>query len=128
MHRYIKILLALLFLNSSLLAQDLSDFKTPKKFIKFVNKEGSYDIDSKVQYNGESLLLYVNNKLEVILTDLLFIRNQVTEGVNCKAYHATCTTDKARYTVLVAEKSQFFFVKMNGDEFVFLTNKGVKYE
>lgn len=128
MYKYIALLITLLLLSTFLFAQELSDFKTPKKFVKFTNNEGTYDLESKVQYNGESFLLYVNNKLEVILTDLLFIRNQVTEGVNCKAYHATCTTDKARYTVLVAEKSQFFFVKMNGDEFVFLTNKGAKYE
>lgn len=122
------LIIALLLICSSLSAQDLSDFKTPKRFIKFTNNEGSYDIESKVQYNGESFLLYVNNKLEVILTDLLFIRNQVTEGANCKAYHVTCTTDKKRYLILFAEKAQFFLVKMDGDEFVFLSNKGVTYE
>lgn len=114
-------LLSISYLNIN--AQKLTDFTTPAKFIKYSNSKGSVDIESKVQYNGESFLLFINGKLEVILTDLLFIRDQVTEGVNCKAYHATCTKDNARYLVLFAEKAQFFLVKMDGNEFVFLSNK-----
>lgn len=104
-------------------AQKLADFNTPIKFVKFTNCGGSFDIETKVQYNGESFLLFINGKLEVILADLLFIRDQITEGVNCKVYHATCTKDKTRYLILFAEKAQFFLVKMEGNEFVALSNK-----
>jgi hypothetical protein len=108
---------------SNLNAQNLSDFNSPVKFIKYTNSEGAFNIETKVQYNGESFLLFINGKLEVILTDLLFIRDQITEGVNCKAYHATCTKDKTRYLVLFAEKTQFFLIKMEGNEFLALSNK-----
>lgn len=125
-YTFTKFLFVVMVLTNMIItskAQKLTDFNTPIKFTKFTNNQGTSDIDTKVQYNGESILLFINGKLEVILTDLLFIRDQITEGAKCKAYHVTCTKDKTRYLILIAENEQFFLVKMNGDEFLFLSNK-----
>jgi len=112
--KFLFFLLLLVNVSVESKAQKLTNFNTPIKYIKYTNSEVSVGIESKVQYTGESFLLFINGKLEVILTDILFIRDQVTEGVSCKAYHVTYTKDKARYLILFAEKTQFFLVKYGG--------------
>lgn len=115
----------LIFILHSTYAQSLDDYKIPKYFKILSSQDGSIEISSKVEYNGESLLLFINGQLSAVLTDIVFIRNQITEGVKCKAFHAYCTTDKEQNTILIAENGQFILFKQPGDTFVLLTNKSV---